>query len=50
MEEDEMGGALGCIGQKRNTYRVLMKKPERDHLENMRIWEKNIKMHLKETA
>jgi len=45
-----MGGTLACMGEMRNTYRILVRKPEgkRPLWKPMHGWKENIKMDLKE--
>jgi len=45
-----MGGACGMYGDKRGTYRVLVRKPEEKRTLGRPIlrWEDNIKMDLKQ--
>jgi hypothetical protein len=49
---DEMGGACSTNGEKRNTYRILVGKPEgkRPLGRPRRRWEYNIKMALRKTG
>jgi hypothetical protein len=48
VEENEMGGHVARMGEKRNTYRLLVGKPERKRPEGrpIRRWIDNIKMDL----
>jgi hypothetical protein len=52
VEEDEMGGSCSLMGEKRNTYRVLVGKPEgRRPLGRPRHrWVDNIRMDLEEVG
>jgi hypothetical protein len=52
VEEDEMGGSCGTNGEKRNTYRLLMGKPEgkRPLGRPRRRWVDNIRMDLVEVG
>jgi hypothetical protein len=36
--EDEVGRHVGRMGEKRNPYRILVGKPERDHWEEEGGW------------
>jgi hypothetical protein len=37
IEKHEMGGACSTYGERRDVYRVLVRKPSRDHLEDRGI-------------
>jgi hypothetical protein len=50
MQEDETGGRVVRMGEKRNAYRVLVGKPEgkRQLVRSTRRWEENIKTDIRE--
>jgi hypothetical protein len=50
VEEDQVGGTCGMNGEKRNAYRILVRKPEgkRQLGRPRRRWIDNIKMDLLE--
>jgi hypothetical protein len=35
--EDEMEGPCRCMGEMRNAYKIMVGKPERDHLEDLDV-------------
>jgi hypothetical protein len=51
VKEDEMGRACSTNGEKRNAYRILVGKPERNRPPGRprRIWVNNIKRDLRKT-
>jgi hypothetical protein len=50
MKEDKMGGACGAHSEMRNSYKILVVKPEvkRPFERPWRMWEDNIKMNFKD--
>jgi hypothetical protein len=49
VKEDEMYKAFSTNGAKRNTYRILVGKPDRPLGKPRRRWVDNIKIDLRET-